>query len=170
MKSSGKTMKPNSDQDFGEPWELDFGKSPEEIRFGIFSTTKRNLGGRRLGIANLCETQGEHQAESRTGKRIVECVNACAGMKDPAAATGKAVRELGAVYVKLADVRHQWEGRASEEGQGLLCGVLAALEDLTGAPARELRDAFEGEIYGTGNIEDRARRAMETLKRVGVLK
>ena len=77
----------------------------------------------------------------------------------------KALRELGACYVKLADVRHQWEGRGTEEGQGLLCGILGALSDLAGKTPMETRDAFEAEIYEDGNIEDRAGRAIVELRK-----
>lgn len=45
-------------------------------------------------------------------------------------------------YTILADVRHQWPGRHTIEGQGVLCALRDAICKATGREAEDVQDEF----------------------------
>lgn len=73
---------PKTAPDFGEPWNLDTGDDDILIRSRFGQVVSTN-----------------------TLERIVSCVNACAGMSDPAAEI-QALREAASCLSRLADHGH----------------------------------------------------------------
>lgn len=50
------------------------------------------------------------------------------------------VKVIQIAYTILADVRHQWPGRHTEEGQGALVAMRDAIAKVTGRDAQTVQD------------------------------
>jgi hypothetical protein len=55
-------------------------------------------------------------------------------------------------YVKLADPRHQWPGRHTAEGQGLLNQLLNAIVLATGRDRQEAQDDYGSRAFITDHL------------------
>lgn len=111
--------------DFGEPWHEQEPPHPISVRAGVYWLNPRQFN------------------------RAVSCVNACAGMADPAA-------EIQAMRDKLADIRQRLKGHADSRLDGENGLAAATMRGFDGLQAENdaMREAINGAYEMLQGIEE----------------
>lgn len=135
--------------DYGEPWVID-----ENLPYWWQALDRNGETAFDDGSAG-----GEYGPECsrEAGDRIIACVNACAGMADPAAEIAELKRERDEAREIIATVTDQLvrDQNASRESAAELAAMRAAIKDAA-AHLAQTPDAYDSRFFRAGRWADAA--------------